>query len=370
MADTKSKIRYAVVGSGWFAQIAVLPSFANAQNAELAAIVSGDPVKRSELGQKYQVPACDYDGFDELLETGKIDAVYIALPNSMHRDYTVAAAKHGVHILCEKPLAPTAAECQDMIEACQEHNVKLMTAYRLHFEPGNLAAIEAVQNGKIGEARLFHSVFTQQVAEGNIRLNADLGSGPLSDLGIYCINAARYLFRDEPIEVTAMHASNGETRFSEVPEMVTASMRFPKERLAVFTCGFGEGQVSEYRVVGTTGDLRMEPAYSFQDDLMMYLTAGGKTTETKYRVSNQVGAEIVYFADCIQNNRTVEPCGHEGLADIQIIEAIQKSARMGGKPVPLDSFVTKTRPTPQQQMTLPKTKKPTLVNAASPSGEK
>jgi len=256
---SQKKVRYAVVGSGWFAQQAILPAFQRAEeNSQLAAIVSGDPTKQKELGELYKVPAYDYARYDDLLASGDIDAVYIALPNSMHCEYTLKAAKAKIHVLTEKPMAATADECRRMIDFCEKNAVKLMVAYRLHFDSANLTAIEHAKSGKIGDPRAFSSLFTQQVEEGNTRLDANLAGHPLMDIGIYCINAARYLFQDDPIEVTGLAVTNNETRFREVPEMVMAVMRFPKARLATFTCGFGEGKVSEYRLVGTAGDLRVE----------------------------------------------------------------------------------------------------------------
>ncbi len=362
------KVRFAVVGTGWFAQEAILPAFPNAENAKLAAIVSGDPVKQKEVGEQYGVPAYGYEQYGDLLESGTIDAVYIALPNSMHKEYTVRAAKEHIHVLCEKPMAATAAECRAMIDACNDAGVKLMIAYRLHFESANLLAIEHIKSGKIGEPRVFNSVFTQQVQEGNTRLDADLAGHPLMDIGIYCINAARYLFQDDPIEVTAFSASNRETRFREVPELVTGVMRFPKERLATFTCGFGEANVSEYRVVGTTGNLGMELAYTFRGDITMRLTdKEGKTKEARFPERDQVGAEIAYFSDCVLNNREPEPNGLEGLTDIAIIEAIEKSCATG-RAVRLDPAPSKPRPSIRQEYKLPKLEAPELVNASSPGG--
>ena len=141
-------------------------------------------------------PRTRYDEYEACL--AEVDAVYIALPNSMHAEYTLRAARAGVHVLCEKPMAVTAAECQRMIEACRQHHVKLMIAYRLHFETLNLKAIELVRRGQIGEPKFFNSSFSLTVRDGNIRTKAELGGGTLYDIGVYCINAARYLFRAEP----------------------------------------------------------------------------------------------------------------------------------------------------------------------------
>src|SRR3954467_1985206 len=140
----KRLIRYAVVGCGHIAQVAVLPAFGNARrNSKLAAIVSGDPVKRGELCRKYDIPkAFDYPEYDQLLKSGDIDAVYIALPNTLHAEYAERAARAGLHVLCEKPMAVTEAECELMARVAREHRVKLMVAYRLHFERANLEAIE------------------------------------------------------------------------------------------------------------------------------------------------------------------------------------------------------------------------------------
>jgi predicted dehydrogenase len=366
---SNKKVRYAVVGTGWFAQEAILPAFQNAtDNSQLAAIVSGDPKKQKEVGERYGVPAYGYEQYGDLLESGTIDAVYIALPNSMHKEYTLRAAKEHIHVLTEKPMAATAAECREMITACDEAGVKLMVAYRLHFESGNLTAIDHIKSGKIGDPRLFNSVFTQQVQEGNTRLDADLAGSPLMDIGIYCINAARYLFQDDPIEVSGFAASNKESRFREVPEMVSAVMRFPKARIATFTCGFGEAKVSEYRVVGTTGDLKMELAYTFRGDITLHLTdKDGKTKLTKFPERDQVGPEIAYFSDCVLHNRVPEPSGLEGLADLTIIEAIEQACETG-RAVNLLPFEAKPRPSLVQEYKMPKVQAPELVNAASPGG--
>src|SRR5262245_13547915 len=165
-----TKVRYAVVGLGWIAQTAVLPGFKNARaNSELVALVSDDSVKLRRLGKKYGVTILtDYEGYDALLSSGEVDAVYIALPNHLHQPYTLRAAVHGVHVLCENPMALDDEECRDMIDACAKYDVRLMVAYRLHFERANLMAIDAVLKGRIGEPRIFASEFAQVVEEPNI----------------------------------------------------------------------------------------------------------------------------------------------------------------------------------------------------------
>src|SRR5580658_3699262 len=258
---SQQRIRYAVVGLGYISQVAILPAFAHAaENSELVALVSGDETKLTTLSKKYKVnKKYSYEGFADCLASGEIDAVYIGLPNNMHRAYAEGAARAGVHVLCEKPMAKNEQECEAMMESASRANVKLMIAYRLHFEKGNLTAAKLVREGKIGDPRIFHSEFSQQVPADNMRLKEDSGGGPIYDLGVYCINAARYLFRAEPEEVFAYNAARNDKRFSEVAEMTSVVMRFPDERLASFTCSFRAADRSSYEVIGTKGVLRMDP---------------------------------------------------------------------------------------------------------------
>lgn len=369
MASKKQKrIRYAVVGQGWFAQQAILPAFQNAtENSELVALVSGDEVKRQELSEYYEVPAYPYEEYNALLKSGSIDAVFIALPNSHHADYTIRAARAGIHVLTEKPMADSTDAAARMVQAAADGNVRLMVAYRLHFEEANLKAIEIAQSGQLGEVRMFNSTFTQTVQEGNSRLEEELGGGPLWDIGIYCINAARYLFQDDPVEVMALSATEGETRFSEVPEQVGVVMRFPKDRLATFHCGFGEAKVDELRLVGTQGNLRIENAYGFHGEKVHYLTIGDeKPKETTFKDRDHIGPEIVYFSNCILEGRNPEPDGQEGFIDTHIIEAIHQSIR-DGSPILVGPFEPKPRPSMAQEMRKPRVKAPELVKVAAPS---
>lgn len=368
---TQQKVRYAVVGLGYIAQIAVLPAFANASNSELVALVSDDEKKLKALSRKYKVPfTCSYQDYFRCLASGDVDAVYIALPNSMHRDYSVPALEAGIHVLCEKPMAVTEAECEEMITTASDHNAKLMVAYRLHFEEANLKAIEIAKSGRLGEIRAFNSVFTMQVKEDDIRLRQDLGGGTLYDIGIYCINAARNLFQAEPVEVVAFSAKNGEKRFREVDEMTSAVVRFPQDRIASITASFGAADVSAYELIGTEGVLRVDPAYEFAGDLKHRLTIKGTTRERVFSKRDQFAPELIYFSDCILNGKTPEPSGAEGLADVRVIRAIYRSAETGAS-VKLGRFERRTRPTIDQEIYAPPlARKPQLVRAATPTREK
>jgi predicted dehydrogenase len=364
-----SKVRYAVVGLGWIAQESVLPGFRNAtKNSELVALVTDDPEKARKVGKEYAVAkTVAYDGYDELLRSGSVDAVYIALPNNLHADFTIRAARAGVHVLCEKPMARSVEECESMTRACEEHGVKLMIAYRLHFEPGNLKAVEIVNGGEIGEPRFFSSVFGQQVPEGNIRLQKSLDGGPLMDVGVYCINAARYLFRSEPEEVVAFGATiKDDPRFAEIHEMASAILRFPGERLAAFTSSLGSASVDSYTVVGTKGDLRVTPGYGYHDERELVRTVKGKERKETFQPGDQFGAELMYFSQCIIDDAVPEPGGSEGTADIRVIEAILKSIR-SGQAVRLPQSGPSRHPSEDQKIELPAVKPPKIVHAQSPS---
>jgi predicted dehydrogenase len=365
----RSKIRYAVVGQGYISQVAVLPAFSNAtRNSQLVALISDDPPKLQKLSKKYGVQHTYlYEQYDECLKSGEVDAVYIALPNHLHCDFTVRAAEAGVHVLCEKPMAVSVSECEQMIAAVRENGVKLMIAYRLHFEEANLRAVKVAQSGQLGDLRIFNSSFTMQVEEGNIRLKRALGGGTLFDIGIYCINAARYLFQDEPLRVFAVTESNGEKRFAEVEEMTSAILVFPHNRLACFTCSFGAADVSRYEIVGTKGSLQVDMAYEFSSAMHHTVTIGERKTLRAFPKRDQFGPELLYFSDCILEGKEPEPSGQEGMADVQIIDALYRSAE-NRSPVNLSEFEEVARPSPKQEIKRPPIKKPTLIGAKAPSG--
>ena len=364
------KVRYAVVGLGHIAQVAVLPAFAHAsENSELVALVSDDPEKLEKLARRYKVRArYSYNEYEDCLRSGEVDAVYIALPNHLHREYSERAARAGVHVLCEKPMAVTEEDCLAMIRAAEENEVKLMVAYRLHFEEANLKAIDLVQSGRLGDPRLFDSIFTMQVKEGDIRLNPrELGGGPLYDIGVYCINAVRNLFGAEPMEVVAFSANNGDPRFQQSEETTSAILRFPgRERLASFTVSFGATDVSSYRVVGTKGDLVMEPAFEYAEALKQRVTINGRPRERSFPKRDQFAPELVSFSECILTGADPEPSGWEGYADVRVVRALYRSTDTG-QPVTLEPFSKDDRPSLDQELRRPPVRKPELVNTEAPS---
>lgn len=362
--STRRKIRYAVVGAGNISQVAVLPAFEHAkENSELVALISGDPAKRSALRSKYDLELeGDYDQLEEILERGDIDAVYVATPNALHREYAVRAAYTGAHVLCEKPLAPTVQDCEAIQVACRRNDVKAMVAYRLHFEAGNLDALEIARSGQLGELHMFSSVFAHVVRADDIRRSAALAGGAAFDLGVYCINAARNLFGAEPTRVSAIAVDRDGT-----DDRTIAILEFPGERIAQFCVSNSSADVSNYRIVGSEGELRVEPAYDYAGAIVHHLTVGGKTSERKYEKRDQFAPELIYFSDCILEEEEPEPALDEGLLDVRVIEAVLKAAKTG-QAVTLEPFARSRRPTADQAMYVPPfDEPPKTVNAPSPS---
>jgi predicted dehydrogenase len=363
----RPNIRYAVVGLGHISQAAVLPAFRNASdNSKLVALVSDDSVKLKKLAKKYQLERTySYDQYDDCLQSRLVDAVYIALPNHMHAEYAIRAAHAGIHVLCEKPMAVTEAECREMMQAAASRRVKMMIAYRLHFEETNLKAAELVRGGAVGEPKYFESCFSMQVKPGGIRVQREAGGGTLYDIGVYCINAARYLFRAEPTEVMAFCADSTDPRFTEVDEATTAMLRFPHGRLAMFTCSFGAADVASYRIVRSGGDLRVDPAFHYTGKMAHFLTLGGKTKKTTFAARDHFAPELLYFSRCILDGIEPEPSGLEGLADVRLVETLYRSAAEN-RPIEIAPVFKPHRPTAAQDIERPAISEPELVHPESP----
>jgi glucose-fructose oxidoreductase len=351
---SERKIKYAVIGLGEVAVNSILPSFENArQNSQLAGLVSGTPSKLDSIGNQYGVALrYSYGQFERCLRNEEIDAVYIALPNKMHCEFAVRAAEAGKHVLVEKPLALTADECERMIGAAEFNDVKLMTAYRLHFDEPSLRAIEIVHSGEIGDARVFHGMFSMPVERRELHFRKEMGAGALYDLGLYSINAARNLFRDEPVDVLGVSAKSGNGGAGQFEDLTTAILGFRNGRQAILTCGFGPVENSYFQILGDRGDLRAFPAFGIGREYKHEVTVDGHTHRTTYPRRDQFAPELLYFSKCILEDIEPEPSGREGLADVRVIEACLRSCRLG-QAVPLESYSRRQWPTIRQEICCP-----------------
>lgn len=338
------KVRYAVIGAGHIAQTAVLPAFAGASDSsELVALVSGDADKRRGLAQRHAIDHTGgYDELEWVIERARADAVYVCTPNHLHREHTERAARAGAHVLCETPLAPTAADCEAMITCCRRAGVQLMVAYRLHFADAYLRALDVIHGGHIGKPKIVSSLHTLAVRHGDIRTRRDVAGGALCALGVYAINVARHVFGDEPVRVMAT-STRGDSRFGGVDATTTALLIFEDERIAAFSASLESAETSCFRVVGDRGDLRVEPAYSHTEPLRHVLTVGERQSERVCPVRDQFAAEISAFSRAIRCSADVEPSGEEGLADVRVLDALVESAR-SGHAIDLPPHVARRRP--------------------------
>ena len=368
LSSSAKKVRYAVVGLGDIAQEAMLPGIAHTGNSELAAFVTDDPVKARALGELYGVThSFAYAQFGELLRAGLVDAIYLATPNWRHAEFIMPALAAGVHVLVEKPLEITAEKCREIMAAQKSSAAKLMVAYRLHFEPGTLAAIDKVRSGELGDVMLFSSAFTQRVDPANHRAkNGDL-AGPVLDMGPYPVNASRYIFGDEPTEVVSATGSrHPDAGFGDFDDTVAVTLRFPGGRLAQFVLSYAANTVDSYHVIGSKGSLHVSPGFMFGKSLEHQVTIGEKQSHQSFRNTDHFGGEMKYFSDCILQGLDPEPDAEEGFADMRVLEGILEALK-SGKPVTLAPFTRSRRiDTTAQLVSLAAKAPPELVNASNP----
>lgn len=329
------QIGYAVVGADDLTRN-VLQAFAGAaDNSRPVAIVSGDRAQAQVLAQEFRATAYHFDEFRQCLNRDDVQAVYITTPNSLHSDYTVDAARAGMHVLCERPMAVTADECRRMIRTSQTNRVKFMVSYRLQFQPAFAKAMDLVRAGHLGALKTFSADVTLRVpTPEDVRLQRRLGGGSVYDLGVSCVAAARMLFGSEPAQVMAMTARTTRRYGGDVDEGTVALIRFPDERLAHFHSSFGEEPMSTMALFGEEGWISLSPASRHDVDTHLLVSRHGRVEETTYPPTDQFAAEIGYFSDCILVDRQPDPSGIEGLLDVRTIEAIYRSGR-DGRPVTL-----------------------------------
>ncbi len=361
------KVRYAIVGLGSISQEAMMPGVDHTGNSEITALVTSDPTKATELAEKYEVKRTySYEQFPELLRSGEIDAIYLALPNWKHAEYAVPALEAGIHVLLEKPMEISATQCEKIIAAQQASGAKLMVAYRLHFEPATIAAIEKVRSGDLGEIILFSSTFCQLLDPENHRAKSGLEAGPVLDMGPYPINAVRNLFEDEPTEAFATGIRHPEAGFGDFDDTVSVILKFPKGRLAQFTISYYGNKLDSYVVAGTKGSLELNPCYMYGQPLEHYSVVGEKQDHESFKNTDHFGGQMKYFSDCILNGKDPEPDGYEGLADVRVVEAIHRSLK-SAQWEKIDPTTIKQRISPDQGENLRAHSSPEMVNTKSPA---
>ena len=325
------KIGYAVIGLGRIAGH-FMPGVLSTTNSQITALVSGHRDKAVRIAAEYGVPQSsiyNYDNFDEIARNPAVGAVYVALPNSMHAEYAIRAAKAGKHVLCEKPMSTNVAEAEAMIAACKAANVKLMIAYRCHYEPTNLKAIRLIRDGALGKVQAIESANGFNIAPREWRLNKKLaGGGPLFDVGIYSLNACRYLTGEEPSQISA-YASviDRDGRFNQVEENVSWTMKFPSGIVASCNTTYGANMTGFYRVHGSKGWLDANPAF-YYDGLRLRAEFSGTQLDelNPARDPSHFQAEAEHFSHCIQNGLEAKSPGEEGLRDMRYITEIYRSA--------------------------------------------
>ena len=332
------RVGYAIVGLGRLSVDELLPAFAETRLSKPVALVSGDRAKALKLGERYGIAArsvYSYDDFDRLADDDAVQVVFIVLPNSLHAEYTVRAAQAGKHVLCEKPMANSVAECEQMIEACRAAQRSLMIAYRCQYEPMDRHIVELAASGALGALREFTAFNGQNQGDPqHWRLKRALaGGGPLPDVGIYCLNAARFLSGKEPVEVFGQtYATPGDPRFAEVEETVHFVLRFPSGLVAQCGSSYSTHQSKFLRLTGSLGWAELSPAFAYSGlQLRLGSVDSGHDVVRMpgIREVNQFAAEIDHMSQCVLDGAEPRTPGAEGLRDMRVIEAIYASASSG-----------------------------------------
>lgn len=328
------KLGWAIVGLGSLAIHQILPAFAKCEKSKVTALVSGHPGKANKLALRYGVDAkniYNYQNYDSIKDNPDVDIIYIVLPNGMHPEYTIRGLKAGKHVLTEKPMAPTPADCQAMIDAGRKANRKLMVAYRCRYEPFNQRMIQMARDQELGPVKLLQTEAGFNIGDPNQwRLKRDLaGGGSLMDIGIYALQAARYISGEEPIEVNAMtYNTPGDPRFKEVEETINFQLRFPSGILANCVSTYGSAYRSHFLARATRGWFELEPAMSYTG-LRMRIDRGGGIEEPAIQPNDHFAAEMDHMSQCVVQDQQPLTPGEEGLRDITIMMAIYEAARTG-----------------------------------------
>ncbi len=328
------KLGWAIVGLGSLSINQILPAFAKCEKSKVTALVSGHPDKANKLALRYGVSPkniYNYQNYDSLKDNPEVDVIYIVLPNGMHAEYTVRGFQAGKHVLSEKPMANTPAECQQMIDAAHKANRKLMVAYRCQYEPYNKEAIRIARSHELGPTQMILADAGFSMGDPKQwRLNRQLaGGGSLMDIGIYALNASRYLSGEEPTEVNAMvYTTPNDPRFKEVEEHITFQLRFASGILANCSSSYGYFHQSHFRVMGTEARLEMVPA-TWYSGLRLWIERGNTIDQRDLPVVDHFTTEMDHMSDCVMQNKEPLTPGEEGLRDLTIMMAIYEAAKSG-----------------------------------------
>ena len=332
------RVGFAIVGLGKLALEQVLPAFAQAKHARPVALVSASPAKMAAIATQYGIsPDCCYGYGDmaRLRDNPAVQAVYVITPNALHRQHVIAAAKAGKHVLCEKPMATSSADCHSMVEACRAANVKLMIAYRMQYQPHAREAIRLARSGALGSVTLMDMINNQNQGDPAQwrQVKALAGGGSLPDVGLYCLNTARAVLGEEPIEISAqIWSPPADPRFREVEDNVAFTLRFPSGAIANCMSSYSTHRLSRLKLIGSEAWAEMEHAFDYQgQNLRVTRLVDGKdqTAEPSIEAKNQFALELDHMAQCIRQNVLPRTPGEEGAQDQRIMEAIYEAARSG-----------------------------------------
>jgi predicted dehydrogenase len=324
---TQARLRWGVLGTANIGR-SVNPAIHASNNGTLVAVASRDAGKARAYAEKWSIPH-HHASYDALLDDAEIDALYIPLPNGLHEEWSIRAAERGKHVLCEKPLALTAAECHEMQRAADANGVKLMEAFMYRFHPRTEKAIELAHSGALGTVRSIRSVFTFRLMRPNdVRLDPALGGGALMDVGCYCVNISRTVAGAEPVEVQAW-ATSGATG---VDTQLSGMLRFESGLVAHFDCALDMERREFYDIGGTDACLTVDAAFApgTGELAMVEQRAPREQRRHEFAAIDQYRLMVEHFADCALNNRPLRYTAAEAGANMMVIERLYRSARSGG----------------------------------------
>ncbi len=330
----RQKLRWGVISTAKIGRRAVLPAIQRSGTNELVAVGSRNLAASRAFADELGIPRA-YGSYAELLADPQVEAVYIPLPNNLHREWAIRAAEAGKHILCEKPLALDAAECLEMAEAARRHGVLLLEAFMYRFHPQTDRVLELLRAGAIGAPQLIRAAFTFRVSNpDDIRLQPELGGGALMDVGCYCVNLSRTLFEAEPVEAQAF------ARWSErgVDAQLVGSLRFADGRLAQLDCALTLDRREFYEVVGPQGRIEVSAAFLPGLDATAIRVQRGRDERTETVAgADEYQRMVEHFAACVRGSATLRYPPEEAAANMRAITALLRSARNAGRPEPVQA---------------------------------